>query len=82
MSYEKVSQAANIIVGTKQTLKALQQGSVKELLIAEDADPAITSAVAQMAKDKHVPVTAVDSMKKLGKACGIEVGAAAVAITQ
>ncbi|AZB41248.1 50S ribosomal protein L7ae-like protein [Bacillus sp. FJAT-42376] len=81
MSYEKVSQAANIIVGTKQTLKALQQGSVKELLIAEDADPRITSAVAQMAKEKKVPVTEVDSMKKLGKACGIEVGAAAVAIT-
>ncbi|KZZ85492.1 MULTISPECIES: 50S ribosomal protein L7ae-like protein [Bacillaceae] len=81
MSYEKVSQAVNIIVGTKQTLKALQQGSVKELLIAEDADPRITSAVAQMAADKNVPVIKVDSMKKLGKACGIEVGAAAVAIT-
>ena len=28
----------------------------------------------------NVPITYVDSMKKLGKACGIEVGAATVAI--
>ena len=28
----------------------------------------------------NVPVTYVESMKKLGKACGIDVGAAAVAI--
>ena len=29
-----------------------------------------------------IPVTYVDSMNKLGKACGIEVGAAVVAITK
>ena len=34
----------------------------------------------QAAKEMNVPVTRVDSMRKLGKACGIEVGAAAVAI--
>ena len=30
MSYEKVTQASEIIVGTKQTIKALQNGEVKE----------------------------------------------------
>ena len=28
-----------IIVGTKQTVKALKNGEVKEIVIAEDADP-------------------------------------------
>ena len=34
----------------------------------------------QTANEIEVPVKYVDSMKKLGKACGIDVGAAAVAI--
>ena len=35
-----------------------------------------------LAQKNDVPITYVDSMKKLGKACGIEVGAATVAITE
>lgn len=81
MSYEKVSQAYNVIVGTKQTIKALKNGEVKEIVVANDADPRVTVKVVQTAKDLHVTVTKVDSMKRLGKACGIEVGAAVVAIT-
>ncbi|WP_243388387.1 50S ribosomal protein L7ae-like protein [Bacillus kexueae] len=80
MSYEKVSQAENIIVGTKQTAKALKTQPVKEVIVAQDADPRVTMKVIQIAEQKQVPLTKVDSMKKLGKACGIEVGAAAVAI--
>jgi large subunit ribosomal protein L7A len=34
-----------------------------------------------LANETNIPVTYVDSMKKLGKACGIKVGAAVVAIT-
>jgi large subunit ribosomal protein L7A len=81
MSYEKVLQAKSIIIGTKQTVKALKIGTVKEIVIAKDADPKMTLKVANSAKEANVPVLYVDSMKKLGKACGIEVGAAAVAIT-
>ena len=80
MSYEKVTQATEKIVGTKQTLKALQNGEVKELIIAKDADRRITNKVITLANEQNVPIYTVDSMKKLGKACGIEVGAATVAI--
>ena len=38
MSYEKVLKAENIIIGTKQTVKASKNGIVKEVIIAEDAD--------------------------------------------
>ncbi|MBM7096610.1 MULTISPECIES: 50S ribosomal protein L7ae-like protein [Alteribacter] len=80
MSYEKVVQANERIVGTKQTLKALEEQQVKELIIADDADHGVLSKVLALAEDQGVPIQTVDSMKKLGKACGIDVSAAIVAI--
>ncbi|ANB60732.1 50S ribosomal protein L7ae-like protein [Anoxybacteroides amylolyticum] len=80
MSYEKVLQAQEVVVGTKQTVRALKEGNVREVVIAEDADKAITDKIVEAAKEANVPVRKVDSMKKLGKACKIQVGAAAVAI--
>jgi large subunit ribosomal protein L7A len=80
MSYEKVLQANKVIIGTKQTVRALKDGNVSELVVAEDADPSVTGKLIRQANETNIPVLHVDSMKKLGKACGIEVGAAAVAI--
>ncbi|EKN69177.1 putative ribosomal protein L7Ae [Neobacillus bataviensis LMG 21833] len=80
MSYEKVLQAQKVVIGTKQTVKALKDGQVQELVVANDAEPKVTAKVVAEANLFDVPVLYVDSMKKLGKACGIEVGAAAVAI--
>ena len=80
MSYDKVRQATTFIVGTKQSVKALKAGTATEIIIAEDADAKVTQKVIQTANEYKIPIIKVDSMKKLGKACGIEVGAAAVAI--
>ncbi|PWA12961.1 50S ribosomal protein L7ae-like protein [Pueribacillus theae] len=80
MSYEKVTQAKSIIVGTKQAMKALQDNEVSELIIADDAEVRVVGKLKSLAAEMQVPITIVDSMKKLGKACKIEVGAAAVAI--
>lgn len=82
MSYEKVAQAKKIIVGSKQTVKALKAGEVLELVIAKDADMKVTANLLQTAREMNTAITYVDSMKKLGKACGIAVGASAVAITK
>ncbi|WAA12387.1 50S ribosomal protein L7ae-like protein [Fervidibacillus halotolerans] len=80
MSYEKVKQAEEIIVGTKQTVKALKSDLVKEVIVALDADEIIRNKVIEAAQEKQVPILYVDSMAKLGKACGIDVKAASVAI--
>ena len=80
MSYEKVKQATSLTIGTKQTKKAIEQGKVAEVVVADDADPQVTHPILSLCKNHGIAVTCVDSMKKLGKACGIEVGAAAVAI--
>lgn len=82
VSYEKVLQANKVIVGTKQTVRALNEGRVTELVIADDADLSLTEKLIKKANEVKIPVSHVDSMKKLGKACGIEVGAAAVAISR
>jgi large subunit ribosomal protein L7A len=81
MSYEKVFQAKGIIVGTKQTVRAIKSEVISEVVVAIDADPRLTSKIVLLANEANIPVTYVDSMKKLGKACGIKVGAAVVAIT-
>ncbi|WP_017754869.1 50S ribosomal protein L7ae-like protein [Calidifontibacillus oryziterrae] len=80
MSYEKVSQAKEIVIGSKQTLKAIKEKEVSEVIIADDADRRVTNKILLVAKENNIPIFRVDSMKKLGKACGIEVGAATVAI--
>jgi large subunit ribosomal protein L7A len=81
MSYEKVFQAKSIIVGTKQTVRAIKSEVISEVVVAIDADPRLTLKIVLLANETNIPVTYVDSMKKLGKACGIKVGAAVVAIT-
>lgn len=80
MSYEKVKQATKISIGTKQATKMVELGTATEVLIANDADPRMTIKIVNLCKKLGVEITYVDSMKLLGKACGIEVGAAVVAV--
>ncbi len=80
MLYDKVKQAKHCIIGTKQTIKAIGRQQVLEIFIASDAEIKVTAPIVTTAKQHKVPVHFVDSMKKLGKSCGIEVGTAVVAI--
>lgn len=81
MSYEKVTELrSRIIIGTKQTIKAMKHGRISEVFIADDADKHITQKVANLAEELEIPCQHVDSMKKLGKAAGVEVAASTVAI--
>ena len=81
MSYEKVTQAkSRLIIGTKQSLKAMKNGEICDVFIADDADRKITQEVIEMAGELSIPCHYVDSKKKLGRACGIEVHAATVSI--
>ena len=80
MSYEKVMQAKSVIIGTKQTVRALKHNLIQEIIIARDADIYLTARVVETATELNVPITYVDSMKMLGKACSIDVGAATVAL--
>lgn len=83
MSYDKVAQMqSRIVIGTKQTIKSMKSGIISEVYIAKDANLAITQKVANLATQLNITCTQVDSMKKLGAACGIDVGASTVAIKE
>ena len=69
-----------IVVGSKQLRKALQAGRAECVFLAENADPAITDPIAEMCGKLHIQITWVRTMAELGRACGIEVGAAAAAV--
>ena len=81
MSYDLVKQASKTIIGTKQAVKAMRAGQVNQLIIAFDADSWVTDPAILLAKEIGIPISYVNSKRELGKACGIHVGAAVVAIT-
>ena len=68
------------VVGAKQLRKALQRGTAKKVVLARNADPAITEPIEAMCREFHIEFAWVPNMTDLGKACGIEVGAAAAAV--
>lgn len=67
-------------VGAKQSVRAVEAGTAKTVFLARDADEKVLAALKQLCEANAVETLYADSMKQLGKACGIEVGAAAVAI--
>ena len=69
-----------VVVGSKQLKKALNGGRARLVYLAENADPAITEPLEEMCGKRNIQITWVPTMAELGKACGIEVGAAAAAV--
>ena len=69
-----------IVVGSKQLKKALRAGRAERVFLAENAHPAVTEPLAQLCGELHIQITWVPTMAELGRACGIEVGAAAAAV--
>jgi large subunit ribosomal protein L7A len=80
MSYDKVKQAKNVSIGTKKATRMIELGLASEVFVAKDADPRLSIRMVNLCKKMDVLVTYVDSMKLMGKACGIEVGAAVAAV--
>ena len=67
------------VVGSKQLRKALQKNTARCVFLAENADPDLTEPLAAECEKRAIPITWVPTMADLGRACGIEVGAAAAA---
>lgn len=68
------------VVGIKQARRALDSSRVKKLFLARDADPALVGALETRAIEGGINVCWAESMRALGAACGISVGAAVAAI--
>ena len=72
--------ASEKVVGAKQVKRALKDGRAKKVFWAENADPRVLQPLIQEAVRKGVPLQQVSTMKELGDACGISVGAAVAAL--
>lgn len=66
-------------VGLKQTMKALAANKVRTVFIAQDADEKLISKVLEACSNKGIEICRVESMKLLGRKCGIDVGTAVAA---
>ncbi|HYE81860.1 MAG TPA: ribosomal L7Ae/L30e/S12e/Gadd45 family protein [Clostridia bacterium] len=68
------------IVGLKQTVKAVRNGTAKNVYVAEDADDFIKQSVLDACTERNLQIIYVSNMKELGNACGIDIGASTAAV--
>lgn len=69
-----------IVIGKKQTLRALSKDEVELIYLSKDADLHVTKPIADVCKEKNIEIIYYDSMKELGASVGISVNAAAAAV--
>lgn len=70
----------NKVVGIKQSIKVIKTGEVRTVYIAKDAEDKITQPIINLSIDNSLEIVYVESMKELGRMCGIEVGSAVAVV--
>lgn len=73
---------ADRVIGVKQVGKAVKRGEATQVFLASDADARVVEPLRTLCSEAGVPVDETAALKELGTACGIEVGAAAAALTK
>lgn len=71
-----VTDRKNLVVGARQSMKALINGRVKEVYMAEDSDEFIKKDFVRECEARNIIIIHYETMMELGKSCGIEIGAA------
>ena len=66
--------------GTRQTERAVEAGNAAYVLLAQDAEERVKNRISALCAVYGVEVKRADSMKELGRLCGIAVGCAACAV--
>lgn len=74
--------AAPKVIGAKQTARAVEKGVAVKVYLGGDADKHVILPLMDLCKNKGVAVDDSFKMAELGKACGIAVSAAAVAVVK
>ncbi len=68
--------------GVNEATKAVERGVAKAVIVAEDVDPPeVIMHLAPLCDEKKIPLLKVPSKSELGRAAGIDVSAASLAIT-
>jgi large subunit ribosomal protein L7Ae len=78
---EMARQSGRVRKGTNETTKAIERSLAKLVIIAEDVDPEeIVMHLPSLCEEKRIPFVFVASKADLGKAAGLTVPTAAIAI--
>ena len=73
---------AQKVIGAKQVIRALRNGTARCVFLAKDADPRVTEPVLLLCRENGVETEEALTMTAIGNACGIAVGSAAAAIVE
>jgi len=74
-------QHENIVIGMKQVSRSVREGElIQKIYIAQDADQVMVEKIDNLAKEYNLEIVPVETRKKLGKMCAIDVGATVVAV--
>jgi len=80
---EAVKESGNIRKGVNETTKAIERGIAKLVVVAIDVQPEeIVMHIPALCKEKKAPYIFVESKEELGKAVGLEVSTASVAVVE
>jgi len=79
---KRIAMARKKTVGSRQTLKAIQRGQARVVYVALDADRRVIDPIIEACRARGTPLVEVDSMRELGRACGIVVNCASAAVTE
>jgi len=80
---ETAKNTGKIKKGTNETTKAIEKGIAKLVIIAKDVEPEeIIMHLPTLCDEKKIPYVYVSSKMELGRAVGIDVASASVAIVE
>ena len=71
---------ADKVIGMKQSKKMILSGRAAKVFVAHDSDPQIQDMFMDLCLKAGVSVNDEGTLSQLGKACGINVGAAVVTL--
>ena len=80
---EKARKTGKVEKGINEATKALERGTAKLVVVAEDVDPKeLVQHMPILAKEKEIPYQTVDAKQKLGISAGLNVGCGSVAVIE
>lgn len=80
---EKARDGGKVRKGTNETTKAVERGEAKLVVMATDVSPEeILAHMPYLCDEKGVPYAYVPSKDELGRAAGLKVGSASIAIVE
>ena len=80
MSIQELKDAKALVVGTKQSTRAIAEGQAKKVFLADDADRHLKNQIETLCQKQQIPLEGVPTMMELGRLAGIEVKAAVATI--